>query len=66
MKIKGIIMAGGRGTRLQPLTSIINKHLVSVYDKPMIYYSLSILIYSGIKDILIICNEGDQIYFEKV
>ena len=66
MKIKGIIMAGGRGTRLQPLTHIINKHLVSVYNKPMIYYSLSVLIYSGIKDILIICNKGDQIFFDKI
>ena len=64
MKIKGIIMAGGRGTRLQPLTQIINKHLISVYNKPMIYYSLSVLIYSGIKEILIICNEGDQIFFD--
>jgi glucose-1-phosphate thymidylyltransferase len=66
MKIKGIIMAGGKGTRLKPLTHIINKHFVSIYNKPMIYYSLSVLIYSGIKDILIICNEGDQIYFDKI
>ena len=66
MKSRGIIMAGGRGTRLQPLTHIINKHLVSVYDKPMIYYSLSVLIYSGIKDILIICNKGDQAFFDKI
>ena len=66
MKIKGIIMAGGRGMRLQPLTQIINKHLISVYNKPMIYYSLSVLIYSGIKEILIICNEGDQIFFDKI
>ena len=66
MKSRGIIMAGGRGTRLQPLTHIINKHLVSVYDKPMIYYSLSVLIYSGIKDILIICNKGDQTFFDKI
>ena len=66
MKIKGIIMAGGRGVRLQPLTHIINKHLISVYNKPMIYYSLSVLIYSGIKEILIICNEGDQIFFDKI
>ena len=66
MKIKGIIMAGGKGSRLQPLTYIINKHLITVYDKPMIYYSLSVLIYSGIKDILIICNKGDQIFFDKI
>jgi len=59
-------MAGGKGTRLSPLTQIINKHLLPVYNKPMINYSLSTLIYSGIKEILIVCNEGDEYYFEKI
>ena len=58
-------MAGGKGTRLKPLTNIINKHLVPVYNKPMIFYSISTLIYSGIKEILIICNDGDDFFLEK-
>ena len=58
-------MAGGKGTRLKPLTNIINKHLVPVYNKPMIFYSISTLIYSGIKEILIICNNGDELFFRK-
>ena len=66
MKFKGIIMAGGRGTRLSPLTEIINKHLLTVYNKPMIYYSLSTLIYAGIKEVLIICNEGDKALFIQI
>lgn len=65
MKTMGIIMAGGKGTRLKPLTNIINKHLVPVYNKPMIFYSISTLIYSGIKEILIICNDGDELFFKK-
>ena len=51
-----------KGTRLKPLTDIINKHLLYIYNKPMIYYSLSTLIYSGIKDIQIICNPGDEFF----
>jgi glucose-1-phosphate thymidylyltransferase len=66
MKFKGIIMAGGRGTRLLPLTQIINKHLLPIYNKPMIYYSLSTLIYAGIKEVLIICNAGDETLFNQI
>ena len=61
MKNKGIIMAGVKGNRLKPITNIINKHLLNIYDKPMIFYPLSLLIYSGVKDILIICNKTDHL-----
>ena len=66
MKVKGIIMAGGRGTRLAPLSKIINKHLLPIYNKPMIYYSLSTLIYAGVKEVLIICNNGDEPLFSQI
>jgi glucose-1-phosphate thymidylyltransferase len=66
MNVKGIIMAGGKGARLLPLTKIINKHLLPIYNKPMIYYSLSTLIYAGIKEVLIICNEGDEPLFNQI
>jgi glucose-1-phosphate thymidylyltransferase len=66
LRMKGIIMAGGTGTRLRPLTNIINKHLLNIYDKPMIFYSISLLIYAGVKEILIICNKGDEIFFKNI
>lgn len=64
--MKGIILAGGRGTRLFPLTFVINKHFLPVYNKPMIYYPLSLLFLVGIRDIIIVCNLEDLDGFKKL
>ena len=64
--MKGIVLAGGLGTRLYPLTKGISKQLLPVYDKPMIYYSLSVLMLANIKDILIITSQDDLSSYKRI
>jgi len=63
---KGIILAGGKGTRMSPLTKAVNKQLLPIYDKPLIFYPLSILMLAKIKDVLIIVNEGQLDQYKKI